>query len=69
MKTKKQFSGIRARLYSSTFNYFTKYINLPCCLFEQYTDDKELLDATINYINNVTNNRVHKGEQFELFTK
>lgn len=69
MKTKKQFTGIKARLYSSTFGYFTKYVNLPCWLFEQYTDDKELLDATINYINNVTCNIVSKNERFELFTK
>ena len=69
MKTKKQFSGIRARLYSSTFNYFTKYVNLPCWLFERYTDDIELLNATIDYINNVTCNIVHINEKFELYTK
>lgn len=69
MKTKKTFSGIKARNYSITFGYFTKYVNLPNWIFEKYSNDSELQKACIDYINNITCNIIHNSEKFELCIK
>lgn len=62
-------SKIFARNYSTTFGYFTKYVELPNWLFEKYTDDEQLLEACIDYVNNITCNPISVSEKFELCTK
>lgn len=70
MKTKKTLSGIKARNYSATFGYFTKYVELPIWIFEKYeNNDLELAKACIDYINNITCNRTIPTEKFELYIK
>ena len=66
MKANKKISGVKARNYSSTFGYYTKYVNLPNWIFEKYQDDNELLKACIDYINNITCNVICTNEKFEL---
>ena len=69
MKTKKTLSGIKARNYSVTFGYFTKYVELPNWIFEKYQDDCELVKACIDYVNNINCNIVCISEKFELCIK
>ena len=69
MKTKKTLSGIKARNYSVTFGYFTKYVELPNWIFKKYQNDDELLKACIDYINNITCNVISTSEKFELCIK
>lgn len=69
MKANKTFSGIKARNYSSTFGYFTKYVNLPNWIFEKYQNDYELYEACIDYVNNISCNIPNSDEVFELCIK
>lgn len=59
---------IKARNYSVSFGYFTKYVILPEWLFENY-NDSELYEKCIEYVNNITCNTPHINEKFELYTK
>jgi predicted Ser/Thr protein kinase len=69
MKANKTLSGIKARNYSVTFGYFTKYVELPNWIFEKYQNDSELANVCIDYINNITCNVISTDEKFELCIK
>lgn len=60
---------LKARNYSTTFGYYTKYVSIPSWIFEKYTNDDELLEACIKYVNNITCNVCTQNERFELCIK
>ena len=58
---------IKARIYSVTFNTFSKWVILPETLFK--CSDSELLSESIKYVIRVSGYKTHLNESLDLCIK